>query len=145
MTFLSNANLPQSGGQGRSDAPEDLLRATVQGLVQETIPAEFDQFMGAAPFQRSDERRGWRNGYEPRTFRTRVGKLVLRIPQDREGRFQPNIFERYERSEKALVAALIEMYVHGVSTRGNRKCVTACATYGPPPRAKRRMIGCNAW
>jgi putative transposase len=123
MTFLSNANLPQSGGQARPEAPEDLLRAMVQRLVQETIQTEFDQFIGAGPYQRSGERRGWRNGHKPRTFKTRVGKLELRIPQDREGRFQPSVFERYERSEKALVAAMIEMYVHGVSTRKVSKIV----------------------
>jgi putative transposase len=123
MTFLSNANLPQSGGQVRPEAPEDLLRAMVQRLVQETIQTEFDQFIGAGPYQRSGERRGWRNGHKPRTFKTRVGKLELRIPQDREGRFLPSVFERYERSEKALVAAMIEMYVHGVSTRKVSKIV----------------------
>jgi putative transposase len=123
MTFLSNANLPQGGGQVRPEAPEDLLRAMVQRLVQETIQTEFDQFIGAGPYQRSGERRGWRNGHKPRTFRTRVGKLELRIPQDREGRFQPSVFERYERSEKALVAAMIEMYIHGVSTRKVSKIV----------------------
>jgi putative transposase len=123
MTFLSNANLPQGGGQVRPEAPEDLLRAMVQRLVQETIQTEFDQFIGAGPYQRSGERRGWRNGHKPRTLKTRVGKLELRIPQDREGRFQPSVFERYERSEKALVAAMIEMYVHGVSTRKVSKIV----------------------
>jgi transposase-like protein len=48
---------------------------------------------------------------------TRVGKLELRVPQDRQGRFRTEVFERYQRSEKALVAALTEMYVQGVSTR----------------------------
>ena len=48
---------------------------------------------------------------------TRVGKLVLRVPQDRQGRFRTEVFERYQRSEKALVSALTEMYVQGVSTR----------------------------
>ena len=48
---------------------------------------------------------------------TRVGKLELRVPQDRHGRFSTEIFERYQRSEKALVAALTEMYIQGVSTR----------------------------
>jgi len=48
---------------------------------------------------------------------TRVGKLELRVPQDRQGRFSTELFARYERSEKALVAALMEMYVQGVSTR----------------------------
>jgi len=48
---------------------------------------------------------------------TGVGKLELRVPQDRQGRFRTEVFERYQRSEKALVAALAEMYVPGVSTR----------------------------
>jgi transposase-like protein len=48
---------------------------------------------------------------------TRVGALELRVPQDRAGRFSTELFERYERSEKALVGALVEMYVQGVSTR----------------------------
>jgi putative transposase len=84
MTFLSKV-IPQGGGQGRPDAPENLLRA--MELVQETMQAEFDQFVSGVSFQRSDARRGWRNGFKPRTFNTRVGKLVLRIPQDRQGRF----------------------------------------------------------
>jgi transposase-like protein len=46
-----------------------------------------------------------------------VGKLELRVPQDRQGRFRTEVFERYQRSEKALVSALTEMYVQGVSTR----------------------------
>ena len=48
---------------------------------------------------------------------TRVGKLELRVPQDRQGRFRTEVFERYQRSEKALVGALTEMYIQGVSTR----------------------------
>lgn len=46
-----------------------------------------------------------------------VGKIELKVPQDRQGRFSTELFERYQRSEKALVAALAEMYVQGVSTR----------------------------
>ena len=117
MTFRKNTSIGQLGGQAAGDGPEDLLRAMVQRLVQEAIQAEFDRFIGAGRFERTATRRGWRNGFKPRTLKTRVGKLVLRIPQDREGRFQPSLFERYQRSEKALMAALIEMYVHGVSTR----------------------------
>ena len=63
------------------------------------------------------ERVGYRSGYYTRTLVTRVGKLELRVPQDRQGRFRTEVFERYQRSEKALVAALVEMYVQGVSTR----------------------------
>ena len=58
-----------------------------------------------------------RSGYYTRSLITRVGKLELRVPQDRHGRFSTEIFERYQRSEKALVAALTQMYIQGVSTR----------------------------
>src|SRR5438105_8480183 len=79
--------------------------------------------MGAAPYKRTESRSGWRNGSKRRRLKTRLGTLELRVPKDREGHFQPSLFERYERSEKALVAALIEMYVQGVSTRKVSKIV----------------------
>jgi putative transposase len=60
---------------------------------------------------------GYRSGYYVRSLVTRVGKLELRVPQDSQGRFWTQLFERYQRSEKALVAALAEIYVQGVSTR----------------------------
>ena len=61
--------------------------------------------------------RPYRSGYYTRSLVTRVGKLELRVPQDRNGRFSTEIFERYQRSEKALVAALTQMYIQRVSTR----------------------------
>jgi transposase-like protein len=73
--------------------------------------------VGAAKSERTGARRGYRSGYYERTLITRVGKMEIRVPQDRDGRFSTELFERYSRSEKALVSALIEMYVHGVSTR----------------------------
>jgi putative transposase len=73
--------------------------------------------VGAAPHERTDARKGHRNGYKPRTLRTRVGTLNLLVPQDREGTFSTRLFSRYQRNEKALVLALMEMYVEGVSTR----------------------------
>lgn len=95
----------------------EVLRPMLQELVQAVLEQEFEQFIGAARWKRSEQRRGWRNGAKPRQWRTRVGTLELLVPKDREGRFQPSLFARYERSEKALVLALIEMYVKGVSTR----------------------------
>jgi putative transposase len=95
----------------------DVLRPMLQELVQTALEQEFEQFIGAGRWKRGEQRRGWRNGRKPRTWRTRIGSLELLVPKDREGRFQPSLFARYERSEKALVLALIEMYVKGVSTR----------------------------
>ncbi len=107
--------LAQPAGERASS--EDPLRAMMQELVQSAIEQEFEHHIGAGPWQRSPERRGWRNGNKRRRLKTRVGTLELRIPQDREGRFQPTLFARYQRSEQALVLALIEMYLQGVSTR----------------------------
>jgi transposase-like protein len=89
----------------------------VGALVQETIRAEFERFLGATPYERTPMRRGYRNGSYARTLRTRVGTLVLEIPRDRDGLFRASLFAKYERSEQALVLAMVEMYFHGVSTR----------------------------
>jgi putative transposase len=104
-------------------APPDLLRVMMQQMLQAMLPQEFDPFLGAGRVERSDARRGWRNGSNRRRLHTRVGTIELRVPKDREGRFQPSLFERYQRSEKAFVLALIEMYIPGVRTRNVQKVV----------------------
>lgn len=95
----------------------NFLREVVERVLQQLLEAEMEQHIGAAPYERSESRRGQRNGYKPRTLRTRVGTLNLLVPQDREGTFSTSLFARYQRNEKALVLALMEMYVEGVSTR----------------------------
>src|SRR4051812_13085495 len=95
----------------------DYLRTMVQSIVQAALEAEMTDFLGASRSERTGERRGYRSGYYERRLITRVGTLELRIPQDRAGEFSTEVFERYQRSEKALTAALFEMYVQGVSTR----------------------------
>ena len=95
----------------------DFLKPLVQQVVQEILEAEMDETLGASKSERSSGRRGYRSGYYPRGLVTRVGKLELRVPQDRQGRFSTEIFERYQRSEKAFVNTLAEMYIQGVSTR----------------------------
>jgi transposase-like protein len=93
------------------------LRGLVQDALQAILEAEMAAHLGAARYERSEGRIGYRNGYKPRTLTTRVGTLELRVPQDREGTFSPELFARYQRSEQALVTTLMEMYVQGVSTR----------------------------
>ena len=93
------------------------IRAVVRVALQEVLEAEMTQTVGAGKGERTPSRVGYRSGYYDRTLITRVGKLELRVPQDRDGRFSTELFERYRRSERALVAALAEMYVQGVSTR----------------------------
>jgi transposase-like protein len=95
----------------------DLLKSLLKEALQEVLEAEMTELLGAEPGERTDQRRGYRAGYYPRGLITRIGKLELRVPRDRHGEFSTALFERYARSEKALVAALAEMYVQGVSTR----------------------------
>src|SRR5436305_4309671 len=96
---------------------EEFLRAMERTAQQEVLEAEMTEALGAEKGERTAGRQGYRSGYYGRTLITRVGKLELRVPQDRTGRFSTELFERYQRSERALVAALAEMYVQGVSTR----------------------------
>lgn len=85
--------------------------------LQQVLEAEMEEALQAGKGERSDSRLGYRSGYYTRSLVTRVGKLELRVPQDWSGHFRMEVFERYQRSEKALVASLMEMYVQGVSTR----------------------------
>jgi putative transposase len=96
---------------------QDLLKVIVEQTVQQILEAEMEETLQASKSERTETRLGYRAGYYSRTLIRRVGKIELRVPQDRQGRFRTDVFERYQRSEKALVAAMLEMYVQGVSTR----------------------------
>lgn len=96
---------------------KDVLKSILREVMQEILEQEMTDAVGAGKGERSPARLGYRSGYYERSLITRVGKLELRVPQDRQGHFSTQLFERYQRSEKALVSALAEMYVQGVSTR----------------------------
>jgi len=85
------------------------------------LEEELTAFLKAEPYIRTEERRGYRNGHKPRMLKTRVGRLDLMAPKDREGRFQTELFEKYQRNEKTLLLAIVGMYVQGVSTRKVKK------------------------
>lgn len=107
--------------QGSSGNGDDQLRALLKHTIQQVLEEEMTAFLNAEPYLRTEGRRGYRNGYKPRVLMTRVGRLELMVPKDREGRFQTELFEKYQRNEKALVLAIAEMYVQGVSTRKVKK------------------------
>lgn len=95
----------------------DFLKAAVGRFLQLVIDNEFVEAIGASRYERNTERQGYRNGHYERQLKTRVGSIELRVPRDREGAFKTELFNRYQRSEKALVVAMTEMYLQGVSTR----------------------------
>lgn len=87
-------------------------------MLNEAMRIERSQALEAGPYQRTEKRRGYANGFKPKTLNTRVGELALQIPQVRgEVEFYPSSLERGVRSERALKCAIAEMYVQGVSTR----------------------------
>ena len=105
------------------------LQELVRGVLQRFLEAEMAEHLRAEPHERSEERRGYRNGYKGRQVGTRVGTLRLMVPQDRDGTFKTELFERYQRSEKALVLSLMDMYLQGVSTRKVKEVTeTLCGT-----------------
>jgi len=93
------------------------LKSSVEALVRQVLEEEVALYLGAQPYERTQERRGSRNGTKPRTMKTCVGELRFDVPQVREGGFRTQVFERYHRSDRALVVAIQEMYIKGVSTR----------------------------
>lgn len=97
----------------QGDAAKNIL-TTVFNQLMENQRTDYIQAEG---YERSETRQSQRNGYYERTFTTRVGTLDLKVPRTRDGQFSPSVFERYQRNEKALLAAMLEMYVLGVSTR----------------------------
>jgi len=108
---------------------DEILKELLLGNREEVIPkllgkvfdavlqAQASEQLNAEPYERSDERASYRNGYRTRSLTTRVGTLVLHVPKFRDGTFSTELFERYQRSEKALLLSLMEMVVQGVSTR----------------------------
>jgi putative transposase len=95
----------------------DGMAQAFETLFNEAMKLERSAVLGAAPYERTDSRRGYANGFKPKTVTSRLGKLHLQVPQTRGVEFYPSALERGERSERALKLALAEMYVQGVSTR----------------------------
>jgi transposase-like protein len=93
------------------------MAQAMQTLLNEAMKLERSQVLGARPYQRTRERRGWANGFKPKTVQTRIGALELAVPQTRGIDFYPSSLERGTRSERALKLAVAEMYLQGVSTR----------------------------
>ena len=116
MTQLENKIDLNDLQEALVDSP-DFLKDLLGGALQRIVDAQFENHIGASRYERTEKRTAYRNGHYERQLRTRVGCISLNICRDRDGTFQPQLFGRYQRNEKALVLAIIEMYLKGVSTR----------------------------
>jgi putative transposase len=113
MTHQDDYTLPSNVAEKGLEGVPELLRL----LINQVMQAERSKHLNADEYERTEDRKGHANGYKPKTVRTRMGEITFAIPQVREGGFYPSALEKGLRSERALVLALAEMYVQGVSTR----------------------------
>jgi putative transposase len=121
------ATLQPGDARPSEGAAPEALRQMIETALQTVLGQQFAQWLGAARYERTGDRRGVRNGSRPRTLMTRVGRVTLRVPRDRAALFTPSVFARYQRHEQALIALLAECYLQGVSTRKVRHVVeTLC-------------------
>jgi putative transposase len=101
----------------RAGGDIDLIRESVEMVLQALIDAEATTIIGAAPHERTETRTNQRNGTRPRLLATKAGDVNLAIPKLRHGSFFPSVLDRRRRIDRALYAVVMESYVHGVSTR----------------------------
>jgi transposase-like protein len=113
MTHQDDYTQTQALAEKGMESIPELLRV----LINPAMHAERAKYLNAGQYERTEDRKGYANGFKPKTVRTRVGEITFAVPQVREGGFYPSALEKGLRSERALVIALAEMYVQGVSTR----------------------------
>lgn len=117
MTRPEDCSVIQEVVKLLADDGFDGLGESIRRIINEAMRLERQNYLGVGPYERSEERRGYANGYKPKTVHTRIGTLDLDVPQVRDSSFYPASLEKGLRSERALKVALAEMYVQGVSTR----------------------------
>jgi putative transposase len=115
----------------------DVVREALALVLQALIEAEATEAIGAGRYERSASRITHRNGSRSRLLSTKAGDVELKIPKLREGSFFPALLAPRRRIDRALLAVVIEAYVHGTSTRKVDDLVKALAsTVGSPsPRS----------
>lgn len=117
MTYQGDFTLPPELLEQIALQGFDFLPELIRIVVNEAMEIQRQQYLGAAPYQRTAERQGHANGFKPKTVKTRLGEITFDVPQVRDGGFYPSALEKGLRSERALTLTLAEMYVQGVSTR----------------------------
>jgi len=104
-----------------SDGRDEAFSKLLSSILNQVLDAQSTEQIGAERYERSGMRKAYRNGIRERQVTTRIGTITLAVPRHRQGHFETDLFDRYQRSEQALVLAMIEMVINGVSTRKIQK------------------------
>ncbi|WP_419393043.1 IS256 family transposase [Cytobacillus praedii] len=94
-----------------------VIKSAIVLVLNEVMEKEREVYLQAAAYERSPDRRDYRNGYYERELILGIGKLKLKVPRTRNGEFSTSVFDKYARCDQALVLAMLEMVINGVSTR----------------------------
>lgn len=105
------------------EVKDDLAKNILTRVFNELMEKERDEYLENEAYQRDPQRTTYRNGYYQRDYTTRIGTLILRVPRTRDGQFSTELFERYQRNERAVLLSMLEMYIQGVSTRKVSKII----------------------
>ena len=135
MTYREDFTIPAKMMEQIAEQGLDGLPELIGIVVNAAMWAERQQYLNAAPYERTPQRRAHANGYKPKRVRTRVGEITFAVPQVREGGFYPAALEKGMRSERSLTLALAEMYAQGVSRRRVKPSRSSCV--GPASRRRR--------
>lgn len=101
----------------------DVMKSVIVVLFNQYMEMERDKHMNNTSYERSEDRQDYRNGYYERDLTLNIGSVTLKVPRTRSGEFSTEIFEKYKRSDKSFLLAMLEMVVNGVSTRRVTKVV----------------------
>src|SRR5690554_1346351 len=115
--FNSTLTEEELHGLFLSNSRDKAISKLLEKIFNEVLRSQSTEQLGAKPYELTDQRKAYRNGYYDRDLTTRVGTLNLSIPRHRNGEFSTELFDRYQRSEQALLLSMMEMVVNGVSTR----------------------------
>lgn len=96
---------------------DTVVKSAIVLVLNEYMEKERDDYLHATSYERSIERRDYRNGYYERDLVMSIGKIKLKVPRTRNGEFSTKVFEKYARCDQALVISMLEMVINGVSTR----------------------------
>ena len=99
------------------DSKDEAFSKLLEAILNQVLLSQSAVQLGAEPYERNEDRTAYRNGFRDRDLTTRIGAITLKVPRHRNGDFSTTMFQRYQRSEQALVLAMIEMVINGVSTR----------------------------
>src|SRR5690625_924669 len=86
----------------------EVVKSAMVLILNEYMEKERDNYMENQSYERDPDRHDFRNGYYERDFVLNIGKVKLKVPRTRSGRFTTEVFEKYKRCDQALLLSMTE-------------------------------------